>query len=162
MGGLIRVLAIEPTRHGFQFAVLESGERLVEWGGRRVSGEVSVFLGKLSELMHRYRPDVLALEEPAGSSKGPRIVEALAWAEQLFADHELARCVLTDRKLWAHFSRRRASRQEIAALVAPLFPELGEPPAPRRPWETESQRVSLFMAVARGVAAASAMEPDEL
>src|SRR5690606_21024759 len=94
MRGGVRVLSVEVTGKGFSFAVLESTERLIDWGGREVRGDVSVFLEKLGRLIDRYRPDVIVLEEPAGSRKGARARERIVWAEQYAADEGLTRCVL--------------------------------------------------------------------
>ena len=44
---------------------------------------------KLSIVSDRYRPDVLALEEPAHSRKGDAVREWLAWAEEHAAERSL-------------------------------------------------------------------------
>ena len=89
MRELTRILAIELTSKGFAFAVLEGPDRLSDWGGRQVDGDVSIFLVRLGHLFDRYQPNLLVLEEPAGSRRGHRGREWLAWAEELASEREL-------------------------------------------------------------------------
>lgn len=147
MQGTLRVLSIEVIQRGFSFAVLEGPERLVEWGNRTVKGDTSVFLAKLSPVIDRYRPDVLALEEPALSWKGDLVKERLSWAEQFAVDR--------DQRVVA-LPRAMGSKDTRAAEVARLFPELSSYlPKPRRRWHGEARAIPVFVAVERGVEAIS-------
>ncbi len=147
----MRVLAIELTPRGFAFAILEGSERLVDWGGRRVSGDTSIFLTKLEALVGRYRPDALVVEEPAGSGRDRRGREWLAWAEEYAADHSLRRYAVTRLTLQSHFTASGQTKHAIAQAVARLFPEIaGRLPAPRRPWQSEPPGLGIFIATARG------------
>lgn len=159
MRGGVRVLSIELTRRGFAFAVLEGSEDLIEWGGRRVVGDVSLFLGRLQQLVASYRPDALVLEEPAGSRRDERGREWLAWGEQFAADHELDHRVVGRTDLALHFPQTGGRRHPLAVQVGRLFPELAHRlPSPRRPWQSESPTMGVFIAVARGCAALKTLE----
>lgn len=161
MRGGVRVLSTELTCRGFAFAVLEGTENLVEWGGRRVSGDVSVFLGKLQVLIASYRPDALVFEEPAGSRRDSHGKEWLAWGEQYAADHDLGHYAVGRAELAAQFSETCGRRYPVAMQVGRLFPELAHQlPAPRRPWQSEAPALSTFIAVARGYAALRRLERE--
>src|SRR5581483_8767253 len=59
-----RVLAISPSSRGFGYAVLEGDRFLVDWGVRNVGREKnSQTLQKTDELISRYDPHVLALQD---------------------------------------------------------------------------------------------------
>ena len=152
MRGELRAIAIEITGRGFAFAVLEGPERLVDWGGREVKGDVSLFLAKLERLIERYRPDLLVLEEPAGSRRGGRAKEWLAWAEELAAKREVRSVAVSRDQLGARYAALGASKHEIATGIALQFPELAPYlPKPRRPWQSEPASLGVFIAVARGL-----------
>ena len=61
-----RILAIDPTSRGFGFVVLESPDRLVDWGLRDVRRDKHrLLLRRVQEFVRLYRPDVLVLEDCA-------------------------------------------------------------------------------------------------
>jgi len=154
MRGGVRVLSIELTRRGFAFAVLESSENLIEWGGRRVTGDLSHFLAKVETLVGVYRPDVLVVEEPAGSRRNSRGQERLAWMEQYAADHGIRHRAVSRQDLANGFPDSDGRRHPVAIRVSRLFPELAQRlPPPRRPWHSEAPAMGVFIAVARGHAA---------
>ena len=148
----LRLLSIEVTPKGFAFAILER-EQLVDWGGREVSGDVSVFLHKLDALVRQYRPDVIVLEEPADSRRSRRSIEWLAWAEELAQKREIEARTLTWESLQHVFAIVGTTRYEIACAIAEQFPELApDLPPQRQPWQHESPRLGVFIAVARALA----------
>src|SRR5436309_12815419 len=64
----LRVLAIDPSTKGIGFAVLEGPERLIDWGIKQAEGETDdakdAECAKIvAELIDRYRPRILALED---------------------------------------------------------------------------------------------------
>jgi hypothetical protein len=152
----VRVLSVEVTSKGFAFAVLEGPERLVDWGGRDVHGDVSVFLKRLGGVVERYRPDTFVLEEPAGSRKGPRARDKLAWAEQYAVDCGLKTRAVGRRELAAYAPGAGCHKHDLAIAVARQFSELASNvPGPRKPWESETRAIAVFVAVARGCTAMS-------
>ena len=61
----IRILAIDPTTRGFGFAVMEGSDYLIDWGvkeGRDNNKDVHC-LNNISELIDRYMPDVIVVED---------------------------------------------------------------------------------------------------
>ena len=61
-----RVLSIDPTTKGFGFAVLEGPAMLIDWGVKHASGERNGgCLKQATELICRYQPDVLIVEQTA-------------------------------------------------------------------------------------------------
>ena len=149
-----RIVAIELMSPGFAFAVLEGPERLIDWGGREVQGDVSVFLDKLGQLLDRYRPDALVLEEPAGSRRGNRGREWLAWAEELASDRRLSIHAVGPEEFRWRVPLIRKNRHAVATAVARQFPQLRPAlPSQRKPWEAEPARIAVFVAIARAFAA---------
>ena len=144
-GGVLRVLALEVSYRGFAFAVLEGPEKFIDWGNKTVSGDISVFLGKLEAILDRYRPDLVAVEEPAFSGKGGASKERMVWAEQFAADRDFRVVVLR---------RSLPKREDQAMGVARLFPELAPHlPARRSPWESEGRSLPKFVAIERALQA---------
>lgn len=156
------MLGVEVTSKGFSFAVLEGGgERLIDWGGREVKGsDIPVFLGKLGRVVDRYRPDLMALEEPAGSRRQERVRERLVWAEQYGVDHGVRCRAITQEKLLAYLPAQEkpgvhnSCKQLLAETVARAFPEMARSlPRPRRTWESEARSMAVFVAIARACVA---------
>lgn len=153
MRAIERVLALELCNGECAFAVLENTERLIEWGSRGLGSDVSAFLDRLSKLVERYRPDVLVVEDAGGSRKGERVRECLVWAEQWAVDHDL-RVRPVEREAFLRYLQRISvgTKYEVAQSLTALFPELSSLlPKKRRAWESESKRLSLFVAIARGL-----------
>src|SRR3954447_637719 len=59
------ILAIDPTSRGFAFAVLEAPAFLVDWGERIVPAKSGGLLLKVDELLSRYEPTLLVIEDLA-------------------------------------------------------------------------------------------------
>jgi len=100
----------------------------------------------------RYRPDVLVIEDAGLSKKGERVRTHLAWAEQWADDQELPWTAIArdDLRTWAeHFGPTKEAR---ASALAALFPELRPlVPPPRKVWEAEAKRLSVFVALQRAL-----------
>src|SRR6266498_4280616 len=73
-----RVLAIDPTTHGFGFVILESPTMPVDWGMPVIRrGDQEKALARVTALIEQYEPDILTIEEPKGSRRCGRIQELL-------------------------------------------------------------------------------------
>ena len=149
-----RIISIELTAPGFAFAVLEGPERLIDWGGRQVQGDVSVFLDKLRRLLERYRPDAFVLEEPAGSRRSDRGREWLAWAEEFASERGLGLHAIASEEFRWRVPLMRKNRHAVAAAIAEQFPQL-RPALPKKhkSWQAEPARIAVFVAIARALAA---------
>jgi Holliday junction resolvasome RuvABC endonuclease subunit len=148
-----RILAIDPSTRGLGFAVLEGANGLIDWGVKETKTDKKTRSLKLiAELIERYQPSVVVVEDHAG--KGSRRCKRVAG---LIDDiHELAmkgkvRVKSFSRaKVKKAFSESGASNKyEIAKAIAERFPELAPRlPRFRKPWMSEDYRMSIFDAVA--------------
>lgn len=151
-----RVIAIDPTSRGFGFAVFEGPDRLVDWSVVQIrKNKEDKCLQRMVDLIARYQPDVLVLEDPkgCGSRRCCRVQKLLGRVERLTDEGAI---------LTRHFSRskvRRAfsdsgatTKHEIAAEIARRFPELAPRlPRFRKPWMSEDDRMSIFDAASFGL-----------
>lgn len=148
----VRVLALDPISRGFGYAILEGAETLVDWGIAHVQADREAgSLERIDELLERYRPDVIILEDIAasGSRRSGRVRKLIVAILKL----ALARDVAP--RFIARTAVSRALRQlggvtkhEIATALAARFPELGPRlPPRRRTWMSEDPRTAIFDAV---------------
>lgn len=78
------ILAIDPTSRGFAFAVLEASAFLVDWGERIIPAKTGgLLLRKVDELLSRYKPTLLVIEDlavpDAGSEQARRSTRSNSW-----------------------------------------------------------------------------------
>lgn len=147
-----RVLAIDPTTRGFGYVVLEGPERLIDWGTRETCGDKHAGCLKLAaEMMDRYEPDVLVMEDPTGrDARRCRRVRELIGAIGAAAREQ--RCTtrgISRSQIHKTFGPSAArTKHQIASAIAEQFPELAPrlPPV-RKPWMSEDARMSIFDAM---------------
>jgi|tagenome__1003787_1003787.scaffolds.fasta_scaffold20989298_13 hypothetical protein len=149
------ILAIDPTSRGFAFAVLEAPAFLVDWGERIVPAKSGGLLLKVDELLSRYEPTLLVIEDLAvpgarrrrRASKEICSIELLALKRGVSADR-VSRLAVT-----GAFAPAK-SKFEVALRLAESFPVLAERlPRKRKVWTTEDARMNIFDAL--GFAAAA-------
>jgi len=152
----MRVLGIDPCTRGFGFAVLEGGSRLIDWGVARLySKNNEEVLVRADNLIKRYSPSLIALEDVSGTNRGTRaarqIDALLGYARHL----NVAAAVVTRQEVRQALGvRHAATKHEIATMIAKAFPELEATlPRVRRPWETEKETLKVFDAVAIAITA---------
>ena len=153
----IRVLAVDPSTRGFGFAVLEGPERLVDWGVKETKVDKNKRTLKLVEdLIDRYKPTVIVVEdyEGKGSRRCRRIQGLINDISKLAAKRNIKVRSFSRVKVKQAFSESGASNKyEIAVTIANRFPELAPRlPRFRKPWMSEDYRMSIFDAVAFGIA----------
>lgn len=152
-----RVLAVDPTSKGFGFAVLEGPARPIDWGLRQANGDRNRDCVKQAgELIARYRPDVLLVEDTSalGSRRCARVRELTADFRMLALEHGIRLHRISRRKVQRVFAATGAStKHQIALAIAKRFPEL-DPRLPplRKPWMSEDERMAIFDAVAMALA----------
>lgn len=154
------ILAIAVRARWIGYATIEGRCTIVDWGMVffRPSREHQIKSAKrrIERLIARYPPMLIVLSLPEASSGrfAPscrsivRSVRAEATAHSIPVRVFHRACV-------RHFFRDSGahSKQEIAHAVANLFPELRRHlPAKRKIWEKEHFRMTMFDAVAAGVA----------
>lgn len=160
-----RVLAIDPAHWGLGFVVFESSGLLVEWGTREAdsSGRNDRCVASAHKLITEYRPTIVALEDwtAPSSHRRARVRRLLA---RLHAD-ALRRGVKTALIAPLMVRRRlgldlRATKHQIASALAAQFPEIESLlPPPRKLWQNEHPRMSIFTALALAVSAVESGRP---
>jgi hypothetical protein len=152
-----RIIAIDPITKGFGFAVFEQPFHLVAWGVARVEGEKHAgAIAQFEKLLTDFRPDAVVLEDTAapGSRRRHRvrrlIDDLLTLARKRdIAVHAFARSAVIDRFSSAD---TRATKYSIAKQLTIHFPDLAQKlPPPRKPWQSEDERMSIFDALALAV-----------
>ncbi len=145
------MLAVDPTHRGFGFAVLESPDRLVDWGVKTVRGNKQTeCLRKIRELLQLYQPTVVVLEDCArrGSRRCPRVRRLSERIRALVAKSGVKARVVSRARVRKAFAPA-STKHEIAVAIANHFPELAPLlPPPRKPWMSEDCRMNIFDAVA--------------
>ena len=147
-----RVLAIDLGTRGFGYAVMEGPHQLIDWGVREVrKNKNSRSLKKVEQLIARYQPDALVLEDyNIQDKRRPNRVRALTDRVKEVALQAGAKVHTFSRKKIkeAFVGTESVSRHEIAITLSRWFPELaGRLPPKRKPWMPEHSQMGLFDAV---------------
>lgn len=151
----LRVLAVDPGTRGFGYALFEGPGRLVDWGAKDIrKNKEQVALVKIEELLRRFEPDVLVVEDCAHvSSRRNRkftllIGRMLATARALGVEGRALPLAFVYRQFAKDGAR---NKQEIASALAQRFAALAlRLPPKRKPWQSEDSRMSIFDAAALG------------
>jgi len=149
-----RILAISPFYDGFGFALIEGLNTLADWGIRHVNGDKNAScVAKIKELIVRYQPYVIALEDTSHRSvrRSPRIRALTKKIILLAKKHDVrVMCFSREQVAKAFFPDGHATKYNVAQKVAEKFSdELGfRLPPKRRPWQSEDSRMNIFDAVA--------------
>ena len=102
--------------------------------------------------VERYRPDILILEDAAGSRKGDRVQTHLSWSEQWATDQDLNWRSISRETLHDYSAHLGSDKQERATMLTRLFPELQAVlPPPRKVWQSQDARLNIFVALSRGL-----------
>ena len=148
-----RVLALDFGTRGFGYAVMEGPHQLIDWGVREVrKNKNQRSLKKVEQLIDRYQPDALVLEDYARQDKRrPDRVRALIGRIEETAiqagtkAHTFSRAKIKE----AFVATGAVSRYEIATTLSRWFPELvSHLPPKRKLWTPEHPQMGLFDAVA--------------
>lgn len=147
----LRVLALDPFRDGFGFAVLEGPEQLIDWGVKRVNKTKNPnCLCKIESLIEHYQPNVIVLEDCKGSRRSLRVQELIRKIMRLASKKKITCRSFSRSKIGKVFSQSSVlTKYQIASIIAEKFPELvPHVPPVRKPWMSEDSRMSIFDAVA--------------
>lgn len=157
-----RILAIEVRRSRFGYALFEGPKRLLDWGAsavpRRLTNSAALVAARkrVAAVLRNCRPDTVILrrQRRMKSGKGPASGTMLRAIQHETADQLLAVQFLS-RKAIPHAFRAwsAATKQEVAEVLARIFPELlVRLPTKRKAWQPEHQGMIIFDAVATGYA----------
>jgi hypothetical protein len=144
-----RLLAIDPTRHGFAYVLLES-QILIDWGVVDAGEEASAAAHRLEALISRYTPTSLIIEHHmlTESRRSPRAREFLVAVELLGLLQGVAVERISRSRLAETFPDAK-NKHDIALLLADRYPELRMwRPRRRKPWMSEDERMNIFDALA--------------
>jgi hypothetical protein len=141
------LLAIDPTSRGFAFVVLEAPTFLVDWGSKRATSRN--ILQKVDELLSRFKPDVLVLEDLA--AKGARRRKRARREIESLGRRALKRGVRVEwvsRLAVLDTFAPGKSKYEVALRLADIFPVLANRlPKKRNTWRPEEARMNVFDAL---------------
>lgn len=152
-----RIIAIDPIHKGFGYAIFDKPFHLVAWGVARVKGEKHTgAVAQFEKLLADFRPDEVVLEDTAapGSRRRPRVQRLIEALLALARERNLAVHAVSRSSVIERFSsdEKRATKYSIAQRLTTHFPELGDKlPRPRKPWQSEDERMSIFDALALAV-----------
>lgn len=153
------VLAIDLRHRRFGYAAFESRKVLLSWGHRvyRAVGELERALAqrRIAKLLEEIRPDVIVLKKERWA-KGltDRYLGNVVRAVQEEASSRSIPIYLIEGKDVAKTFGifQCTNREQIAATLARMFPELAwSIPPKRKAWQSEHPRLSVFDAIALGV-----------
>jgi Holliday junction resolvasome RuvABC endonuclease subunit len=153
----IRVLTIDPSSRGFGFAVFEGPESLIDWGVKETKTDKNRRSLKLTaDLIAQYEPSVIVLEDHAGKGsrrcrRATELIDGIS-SLALIRKVKVRRFSRADvKQAFAEFGA--VTKYEIAVTITKRFPELAPRlPRFRKPWMSEDYRMSIFDAVAFGIA----------
>lgn len=157
-----RIFSVDPMTKGFGYAVLELPFRLVEWGITYITGDKhAAAVLHFEKLLTRFRPDAVVLEDASapGSRRHYRVRELIAALVKLARERGIAVYTVARTAVLTCFApvEGRATKHSIAKLLTAAFPELAaQLPPPRKPWESEHERMSVFNALALAMTHATA------
>lgn len=146
MSKVYRVVGIAPTSRGFGFAVLEDGDRLVDWGLAhcRPPNPERVVERALA-LFARHGPDLLVLQATEGSRYGRRAKRFLALLEEKARSTGVAVTTVSSDTVRRRFASHGLTKHDRVVAIAQQFPELRpRQPARRRPWQSQDERIAIF------------------
>ena len=152
----LRVLAVDSSTRGFGYVVFEAPEMLVDWGTKDIRQDKErITLQKIGELLRRYEPSVLVVEDCAHVT-ARRTARIARLTEQMLAvarTQGVSGCAVPRAAVYRHFAESNSrTKYEIAVALAKRFPALLlRLPPKRKPWQSEDPRTSIFDAAAFGI-----------
>ena len=158
------VLSVYPTKDGYAFVLFEAALSPHDWGHKDIKKDVGCAkaITSIKELMMRYRPDVLVMEDPDehGTLRSIRAKRIHVGINAIANSLSIDVMVVKRKSVRSTFAMEGAlNKQEIARLIgekleafAPLVPKV------REAWQTESRRMALFDAASRALTYYYAME----
>lgn len=152
---LHRTLAVDPSSKGFGFAVLENPKQLVDWGLARIrTGGDRQYGVRFTSLLKRCSPSLVVLEDIGAKRVAQSAGRRIDLFTSIASEHGIAVIHLSRQRIAQSFGVDRATKYDVAILIAHIFPELEfRLPSARKPWTSEDERMNIFDAIALGVAA---------
>jgi len=148
------VLAIYLTRRGLAFVLFEGSFSPLDWGSRRRDGSEknSYCLKAARTLFHRYRPDVVVLQDTSwtGTVRSRRIMNLNVAIFEAAEQQGLPVCAFSRDQVRTAFRHlpsptKDAIAEAIAKHISAFQPYL---PPQRKRWQDEDARMGIFDAAA--------------
>lgn len=152
-----RILAIDPIHKGFGYAVFEPPLNLIASGLARVEGDKQAgAIAQFENLLADFRPSTVVLEDvkAPGSRRRHRVQRLIEAVAEFARNRGLTVATVSRKAVIECFSspEERATKYKIAKWLAEAFPGLAPKlPLPRKMWESEDERMSIFDALALAV-----------
>lgn len=148
-----RLLAVQPHKNGFGYAVMESAGCLVDWGLKEVlENKNPVCLKKIAQLLKEYQPSSLVIEDciAKGSRRSCRIRQLDQEIRSLASRLAIDCTALPARVVRETFAERKAfDKRQVAEVIANQYPGLRPRiPPERKSWMPEDSRLYIFDAIA--------------
>ena len=154
-----RILGISLRSQRLGFAIIEGSVELIHWGmvyyEKNEDARVAAAARRVAALLERFAPSIMGIEKSrTANALNPERVELLYRSIRREASHFSASTLLFTRikvrEAFQDFGAR--SKDDIAAILARMFPELQPSLPPKRKlWEPEHFSMPMFDAVALAV-----------
>jgi Holliday junction resolvasome RuvABC endonuclease subunit len=146
-------LGLHPTARGLGWAAFNSPASAIAFGDTvELRHKNAACLKRVEALLGKHQPQTVVLEtfEGDGSLRCPRIRELCQAIVRLVADHGHDLAIYTREEVRETFREDGAiTRNEVAQAVARKVPALSRRlPPPRKAYESEDKRLSIFTAAA--------------
>jgi hypothetical protein len=143
-----RLLAIDPTRQGYAYVILES-QILIDWGLVHAGREVDAAARRLDAQLIRYTPNMLIIEHVLPEvRRSVRAREFLVSVELLGLTRGIEIKRISQAAVKETFADSRI-KHDIALALSDCYPELRAwRPRRRKTWTSEDQRMNIFDALA--------------
>lgn len=155
-----RILAVDLRHRRLGYALYEGHRNLLDWGVRVYPAigeeEASMASKRLASLLSLYSPSVMVLKkerwELARTNMHMRTLVAVT--SSVAVAHAVQIRLVGDPEIRSSFENMGCkTRVEIAGALARIFPELASlVPPKRRAWQAEHPRMTVFDAIALGLA----------
>jgi hypothetical protein len=154
------ILAVDLRHRRFGYAVFEGHRTLLDSGLRvyRAVGEEEAVMAskRLAVLLHLFAPSAIVIKRERWdrAQTSPHIKSLVEVVTRVAATHSVSIHLIGDDNVRQTFRNMGCeTRDEIAAALARIFPELQwKLPPKRRAWQSEHPRMAMFDAVALGLA----------
>ncbi len=149
----VRIVGFASTTRGFAFVVTEGPRRLVDWGLHRLPSRTAAVTEALELVLNKARPLFVAFD---GEGARLKRIRGKRFGKAVTKSCETAGVMIlpvSSDDIQAFADAPRPTKWHVAVGVSKLFPEIvGKLPAKRKPWQSEDDRIGLFMALAAAVA----------
>ncbi len=147
-----RVLSVYPSSEGLGYVLFLNEKTALDWGVLRSAGHKNeVYVRKFIDLINFYEPDTIIIRDASSlTPPSKRITELIEMLAETAKSHDLFPHYYSRHQVLEKFQRFGVkTKHEVVQVIGDLLPELKfyQPP-PRKSWESESIRMSIFDATA--------------